>query len=191
MNKKTVLTLLGFIIVGAGSIGFLLLSPFAGQKKQEQRRSRIVIPQERGAPDPAFAEQMAYEDSISTKAAMEEGEIIVSIITQDFDGDPAEEQVVVFRDLREIENSIYISFIDYDETAGIYRRIWTAPTAATQPGTISLFTQDLIGDRSACVIVTGMNSRGEHTMTVFRRNPRSEAFSKIAEIRKPNRRGID
>jgi hypothetical protein len=52
------------------------------------------------------------------------------------------------------------------------------------PGTISLYTQDLLGNRSFCVIITGMNSQGEHTMTVFRKDweDMSRPFSVIAEI---------
>jgi hypothetical protein len=137
---------------------------------------------------------MAYEDSVNTKAAMNEGEIVVAVLTQDFDGDPAEEQIIAYRNLLEIESPVYIAFIDYDEGNRSYRRIWDAPTAATRPGTISLYTQDLIGDRNDCFLLTGMNSLGEHTMTVFRRNSlfqssrtnsegRDQPFLKIAELR--------
>ncbi|MDR1251578.1 MAG: pallilysin-related adhesin [Treponema sp.] len=185
MNRKTLLTLIGFFIIGAGAVGFLLLRPFTDQKNQEQRRQpRIIIPQEIvGGQNYSAAEQMAYEDSVTAKVAMDEGEIIISILSQDFDGDPAEEQMVAFYSLHEMESPVYVSFIDYDETNGEYRRIWTIPTAATQAGTVSLFTQDLIGDRSVCVILTGMNSQDEHTMTVFRRMIGAGAsFSAIAEI---------
>jgi hypothetical protein len=86
-------------------------------------------------------------------------------------------------------------YIDFDETNRFYKRIWNAPTAATRPGTVSLFTQDLIGDRSVCFILTGMNGLGEHTMTIFRKNSRQasgtapnpsggdQPFTRIAELR--------
>jgi hypothetical protein len=144
------------------------------RKSRERQQTRIIIPQE---PDAASGdlnlnvEKMAYEDSVSTKVALEEGEIMIAVLTQDFDGDPAEEQFIAYRNLLEIESPVYIAYIDYDETSRIYRRVWNAPTAATRPGTVSLYTQDLIGDRSACILVTGMNSLGEHTLTVFRRTP--------------------
>jgi hypothetical protein len=54
------------------------------------------------------------------------------------------------------------------------------------PGTVSLYSQDLLGDRSFCIIITGMNTQGEHTMTVFRKDPqkdRSVPFAKIADLR--------
>jgi hypothetical protein len=186
VNNKTVLTLLGFVIIGAGGMGFLALNSFLNRQKQEQLQTRIVIPRAaNNGGDSGGAEQMAYEDSITTRTAMNEGELVVAVLNQDFDGDPAEEQIVAFRDLREIESPVSIAFIDFDEERKEYRRLWTASTAAARPGTISLFTQDLIGDRGICVILTGMNNRDEHTMTVFRRNPQpasGEAFPRIAEI---------
>ncbi|MDR2434725.1 MAG: pallilysin-related adhesin [Treponema sp.] len=183
MNKKTLLTIIGFVIFGAAGAVFLILGPFARHKNQEQRRTRIIIPQVTGAgPYSSAEEQMAYEESIATKVALDEGDVIISVLTQDFDGDPAEEQVVAFHSLHEMDSPVYVCFIDYDETEKEYRQVWTAPTAATQPGTVSLFTQDLIGDRSLCVILTGMNSQDKHTMTVFRRSAETP-FAVIAEIR--------
>jgi hypothetical protein len=133
---------------------------------------------------------------MNVKAALGEGEIMISLLTQDFDGDPAEEQFLAYRNLLEIDGPIYVTYIDYDESAQAYKRIWSAPAAATRPGTISLFTQDIIGDRSVCVLLTGMNGGGEHTLTIFRKNSQSQSnltpdtssgaaqpFTRIAELR--------
>jgi hypothetical protein len=181
---------------------FFVVKPFnllKGGQNREQRQTRIVIPREIseiGQDSGSNAEQLAYEDSVNVKAALEDGEIVVSLLTQDFDGDPAEEQILACRNLLEMDSPLYLVYIDYDEAARAYRRIWNAPTAATRPGTISLFTQDLVGDRSACVILTGMNGAGEHTMTIFKKNnqfPTNQApdsaagmdqpFTRIAELR--------
>ncbi|GHU54729.1 hypothetical protein FACS189442_1380 [Spirochaetia bacterium] len=176
------------VILGALVLGVVISRPqdsLLPRKKQERQQTRIIIPQE---PDAAFreggagAERMAYEDSISTKVALEEGEILIAVLSQDFDQDPPEEQFIAYRNLLETDSPVYIAYIDYDETNRVYRRIWNAPTAASRLGTVSLYTQDLVGDRSACVLVTGMNSLGEHTLTVFRRNDQEQPFSKIAEL---------
>jgi hypothetical protein len=203
MNKKIILTA-SVCVLSLCALGIVVLvfrpSPFLnGGKDREQRQTRIIIPRETNSGDQesgGAAEQMAYDDSVNARVPLGEGEIMVSVLTQDFDGDPAEEQILAYRNLLEMESPVYISYVDFDETSRVYRRIWDAPTAATRPGTISLFTKDLIGDRSACVILTGMNSAGEHTMTVFRKNSLSrsgeapntppdmnEPFSKIAELR--------
>jgi hypothetical protein len=128
---------------------------------------------------------MAREDSLNAKVPLGDGEIVVAVLTQDFDGDLSEEQIIAYRNLLEIESPIYIAYIDSDESHRAYKRVWSSPTAATRPGTLSLFTQDLIGDRSVCIILSGMNGLGEHTLTIFRKNEqaRSEPFNKIAELR--------
>jgi hypothetical protein len=48
-----------------------------------------------------------------------------------------------------------------------------------------VYSQDIIGDRNNCVVITGMNNNNEHTMTIFRRvNSRtgSQTFNKIFEL---------
>jgi hypothetical protein len=175
--RRTLFIILPAVLIVSVLLGavFFIFSPFEffRKKKNDDRRlTRVIIPREinAGAGDSVSAERMAYEDSVISKIALEEGEIIVSILTQDFDGDPAEEQIVAYRNLLEIDSPVHVSFIDYDEKSKDYRRVWDASTAATRSGTVSLFTQDLIGDRSVCIVLTGMNGAGEHTMTVFRRN---------------------
>ncbi|MDR1588320.1 MAG: pallilysin-related adhesin [Treponema sp.] len=177
MNRRTLSVVLPAVLIiclltGAGLFIFRPLEFFKSGKSDDRRPTRIIIPREinAGAGDSASAERMAYEDSVNSKIALEEGEIVISILTQDFDGDPAEEQVIAYRNLLEIDSPVYVSFVDYDEKSRGYRRVWDAPVAANRPGTISLYTQDLIGDRSVCIILTGMNGLGEHTMTIFRRN---------------------
>jgi hypothetical protein len=200
MNKKHLL-IAGIAVLCLGAVVFVLLVvrpfPFLRGGGRELRQTRIVIPQENWGDSRnsgGTAEKLANEDGIMVKAALGEGEIMVAVLTQDFDGDPAEEQIVAYRNRQELESAVYVSYIDYNEKDRAYRRIWSAPTAATRPGTISLFSQDLIGDRSACVILTGMNGAGEHTMTIFRKNSQFQAFSasnaavnqpfsKIAELR--------
>jgi hypothetical protein len=98
----------------------------------------------------------------------------------------------------ELDSPVYITYADFDDQTGGYKRLWSAPTAATRPGTITLYAQDMIGDRSICVLVSGMNDAGEHTLTVFRKNGQSsfqerslpdessgegQIFNKIAELR--------
>jgi hypothetical protein len=104
------------------------------------------------------------------------------------DGDPAEEQIIAYRNLLEKDGPVYVAYVDYDQAARVYRRAWDAPTAVTRPGTLSLSIQDLVGDRSVCVLVTGMENQGAHTLTVFRKQenpdpPIEPLFKKIADLR--------
>jgi hypothetical protein len=189
--KVTGIAALTALALGAGLALTQPRERFLPQKSREWQPSRLVVPRNPDEKDPETgpsAEQLAFEDSINTKAALAEGEITVSVLNQDFDGDGVEEQIIAYRNLLENESPVYLAYTDYDEAEGIYKRIWNSPTAATRPGTASLYTQDLTGDRSLCILLSGMNSQGEYTLTAFRSVPSKDkglppVFSKIAELK--------
>ncbi|MDR2375337.1 MAG: pallilysin-related adhesin [Treponema sp.] len=199
---RNFLKILGVILISltALGLGFLISQPqdrLLSTRNSETGRQRIIIP--RGTGDSEYdsqAERMAYEDSISTRIALREGEVVLSVLNQDFDGDPAEEQIIAYRDYQEQEGPVHIAYVDYDEVLRLYRRVWEAPTAVTMPFTFSMSTQDLIGDRSVSLVVTGMEDQGTQTLMVFHRpfgslpagpEPREaeggELFRNIADIR--------
>ena len=134
------------------------------------------------------AENMAREDSMLSRVPLNDGEVLVSVLTGFFDGGPVEKQFIAYRNLLEIDSPIYLTFIDYDEVSRSFVRLWSAQTAASRPGTVTLHSQDILGDRSVCVLVNGINGLGQHTLTIFRKNPSvwssgEELFTKIAELR--------
>ena len=176
-----------FIALGIGAL-VLFPVPWKAKKNRDVQQTRIIIPKAlntRVEDADTPAELMAREEAMAAKLALDEGEVIVSVLNGNFGGNPMDEQFLAYRNLLEIESPIYLTYIHYDEASQSYKRVWNAPTAATRPGTISLYTLDLLGDRSVCVLLSGMNSLGEHTLTVFRLNPvqAKEHFSKIAELR--------
>jgi hypothetical protein len=120
------------------------------------------------------------------RISMENGELIVSVLSGDFDGDGAEEQIIAYRDLAAPAAgppSVSIACIDYDENSGEYVRVADFKTPVTRPGTLALYTQDLIGDHQDCVMVTGMNDQDDRTMSVYRWEPGgASAVKRIAEI---------
>ncbi|GHU99704.1 hypothetical protein FACS189483_09250 [Spirochaetia bacterium] len=175
----------GFI-AAAVVIGILVVSPerfFRPAGRRVQKQTRIVIPQALASDDPApdSAERMAWGDSMNAKIVLDDGEALVDVLTQDLDGDQIDEQIIAYRNLIEQNSPIYITYVDYDPLIGGYTRLWSDRTAASRPGTITVYTQDLIGDRSICVIVTGINAEGEHTLTLFKLGG-EESYTKIAEI---------
>ena len=191
--KKSVLkiiTVLAFIFTTIG-IGALFLFPpsWSERKEEPEVHPRIVIPH--GMPsapgetlDPL--DYIAPEDNMIAWAPLNEGEVLVSVLSGYFGG-YTETQFVAYRNLWEIESPIYLAFINYDEESNSYRRVWRAATAAARPGTARLYTQDLLGDRSVCVLLSGMNNIGEHTLTAFRMNPPGSGeealFTKIVDIK--------
>jgi hypothetical protein len=196
-----IITILVFLLTALG-VGLLYFMPglFLRPQNRVQKQTRVVIPQAVTEDvlyeSASAAEKMAYEDSVNAKVALNDGEVLAAVLTQDFDGDQQEEQIIAYRNLMEAESPIYITYIDYDNATGGYKRLWSTPTAATRPGTITLYPMDMIGDRSICVLIQGMNGPGEHTLTIFRKNgnPPAEGlpylaagdyqpFDRIAELR--------
>jgi hypothetical protein len=153
---------------------------------EEEINTRIVVPREAASfQAAAAAHQTEREEKLSTKIPLDNREAVIAVLNQESEEGVTEEQFVVYRYVHDAARPLYITCIGYEEQSKRYKRLWDAPTAATRSETISLFTQDLIGDRNNCIIVTGMNNQYEHTMTIFRRNnlaAREQPYRKIAEL---------
>jgi len=184
MKRKNLITGAGFLLCAVG------LAVYAGNRggeiaSAERNRMRVVVPHEnadRGRGE-GLRGRGAEENSYILKAPMEAGEIAVSVLNFDAFNSGFDDQAVVFRVAG--ESGLSMAFFAFDEAASVHRRVWNLPVSATVPATVSVSSLDLIGDRSVCVVVTGMNDMDEQTMTVFRRNPlgpRYRPFDVIADI---------
>ena len=191
---RTVYKIIGITVIflalcGLGVLLFFV-SRFDTKKPKAEQQARIIIPRSAeyvyGDMD-YYAENLAREDNMYARVELDAGEVIVSVLTGYFDGGPVEKQFIAYRNLLEAESPIYLTFIDYDETSQQYKRVFSTPTAASRPGTINLYTLDLLGDGSLCVLLSGMNGQNEHTLTVWRKNPSytqdNNLFVNIAEIK--------
>jgi len=187
-----IITISIFIVCVAGIVTLIILpSPWAAKNNRTEQQARVIIPRSLRVSSEDIDnpnEFLAREDSLYSKVPLDDGEVLVTVLSGLFEGGPVEKQFVAYRNLLEIDSPIYITFIDYNEAARSYERVWSAQTAATRPGTVSLFTQDLIGDKSLCVLLGGMNAQDQHTLTIFRKPPQgqrtaeTELFQKIAEL---------
>jgi hypothetical protein len=150
-------------------------------KTEEHHGTIIITPGEAGLTS-ASDRQMAWDESKTSKIPMEDGEIVFAVFSRDREEILAEDQFVIFGNTYDAARELYLTYIGFDEGSRRYRRMWNIPVAATRAETISILSQDIIGDRNNCIIVTGMNNRSEHTMTVFRRGFEAQPFDKIAEL---------
>jgi hypothetical protein len=182
-----VFTIVIFLLT-AGGIGALVFLPrdFFSSKDNEVQQTKLVIPQTVGTGDEFTDSQQGQggEEDQALRIVLDEGESFVTALTRDFDGDSVEEQLIAYRKLQEIDAPIFLTYAKFNANRDMYTRVWNAPTAATKPGTLILYAEDLIGDGGICVLVSGMNGAGEQTLTAFRKNElsQSEPFSKIAEF---------
>lgn len=189
-NFPKYLTIFAFLIAAA-LISVLLVLPrdLFQPKKNDFRQTRYInqVSQNNDFDDSASAaEIVAAMEAERSLVNLGSGEIAAAALSEDFDSDGSEETIIAYRNMLIENNPIYLTYIDYEENTKQYNRIWSAPTQVTRPGTISLFTKDLTGDRSVCVILTGMNGEGEHTMTIFKivKSPNNEIdINRIADIK--------
>jgi hypothetical protein len=153
---------------------------------EEEISAKIVMPREAASYQAATAAQQSGRDeNLIPKIPLDNREVVIAVLNLESEEGVTEEQFVVYRYVHDAARPLYITCIGYDAQSKKHKRLWDAPTAATRPETISMFTQDLIGDRNNCIIVSGMNNQYEHTMTVFRRNhiaAREQPYRKIAEL---------
>jgi hypothetical protein len=183
-----IFTIVVFLLT-AGGIGALVFLPkdFFSSREKEVGQTRVVIPQAvgTGGESPGTGRLRENDGEGGIRINLEDGESAIASLVRDFDNDSFEEQVVAYLRLQEIDGPVFITYAEFDSDQGIYRREWSAPTAATKPGTLMLYGQDLIGDGGICVLVSGMNGAGEQTLTVFRKSDavQGEPFNKIAEFR--------
>ena len=151
--------------------------------QEEFVRTRVITPRDANAFHAGgLSDHLTWAENLNPRIPLNDDEIVIAVLNRD--SEDGEEQFVVFRQAN-ADNQVYITFLSYDAAHRGYRRMWNAPIAATRSETITVFSQDLIGDRNNCIIVTGMNDNNEHTMTIFRRNlglPVEQPFRKIAEI---------
>jgi hypothetical protein len=85
------------VLIITGSICLLLAAAFFvfrplplifPTKDRETRQTRIIIPREPGnGSGDSSGEFMSYEESVRTRVSMDEGEVVVAVLTQDFNGD--------------------------------------------------------------------------------------------------------
>jgi len=171
-----------FFLGTAGAVVFLFLRGDEffqnGQKGAKKRgQTRVVAPQG-GA---LSSEGAGLEGLESEKIPLEEGELPVLTLAEDLDGDLQEEQLLAYRDLTDPAGAVCLTCAVYDAALGGYRRVWSGATEVTRPGTLRVYTDDLVGDRSICILAAGMNDAGEHTLAVFRKVPETEAAEAAAE----------
>jgi hypothetical protein len=190
-QKKSTVTIVVFIICAAGIASFAFLTHGTGwladeAKRSEQHLTRLVIPGVMGNSSLDFPldEYNDIEDTYRLKVPLDDGELVISVLNFDLESNGTEEQVAVYHNINDTANPVALTFFAYNEEEGSYKRMWNAPAAATIPGTVTIYSKDMLGDRSICIIIAGMNNQGEHTMTVFHRynEERILPFKKIAEI---------
>ena len=189
MKKTFIGFSIGFAVLSILLIIFLatgMWEKFFNVETEVQTRTKVITVLETNEFNAAGqGSYISWEENLTTKIPLDEGEIVIAVLNKESEEGLSEEQFALYRTAA-AESPVYMTFLSFNERTRDYFRAWNMPTAATRHETITLFSQDLIGDRNNCIIVTGMNSKNEHTMTIFKRNAgqpnAQQTHRKIAEI---------
>lgn len=129
-------------------------------------------------------ESAAQADTRLAKIVLAEGESIIAVLTEDFNSDQFDEQLIAYRKINEQNGPVYLCYAAYDADTRGYIRRWDISTAVSRPGTVNLFADDFIGDHSICAAITGISVDGNHVLTVLRKNQNKNGrpFDIIADI---------
>ena len=185
--KKTFLGFsIGIALIAVSVIIFLATGSwekyFEKEEEEEVIRTKIVTPQEETAYSiSGQTGQLPLTGNLDTKVPMEVTEIVIAVLNKENEQGLSEEQFAVYRNASDM-STVYLTFLDYDASIRAYKRMWDIPILATRAETISIYSQDLIGDRNNCIVITGMNAQNEYTMTIFRRALGQRNYRKIAEL---------
>ncbi|MDR2808163.1 MAG: pallilysin-related adhesin [Spirochaetaceae bacterium] len=183
-------TLMAFIITAAAIVFLGKYSHVLDRQNSSWEQQALVLPRVMPAGSKGMDEEetaiRAYLDTLEIKMPLADNEIFCAILTGNFDDDPSEEQIIAYRNIASARQSkgldaVYITYLDFDEKSHTYSRLWNKQTGAHGPN-ISLYNQDIIGDRSICIVVAGMTVSGEHSLTIFRSAQEDGAFEIIADI---------
>jgi hypothetical protein len=168
-KKLKILTIIVFSITTAIiAILFFLPKGILTPKKKEFVQGKVLIPQISESVAGGAEDFFPDEPTLGNLITLNPGEIQVAVISEDFDGDGSEEEVIAYRNLTEPDNPLYIALFSYDKIQKEYKRLWNVRTDVTRPSTVSFFTLDLTGDHHNCIILTGMNQKDENTMIALK-----------------------
>lgn len=112
-----------------------------------------------------LADQAAGEP----KVQLPERAVLLNTLDINLDLDRNEEQLIVIKGDNSPDSAIRLIVADYDTLRDGYVTAWEGTTASTQRRFFSVSVNDLIGDHNLEIVATGVNSRGEQTVDLFRR----------------------
>ena len=186
-QRINILVPLFFIITAGFIVYFYLNQRYVSNDNPQIRQARVITPQTNSAvtdnATETAAERLAYEDLNLSKIALADDETALSVLTQNLDSDPQDEQIIVYWKNTDANSTILVAYIDFDEILGLYKKVWESAVLATKPRTVRLLVKDLLGDRSNCIILEGLNDSGEQTLTAFLIPQVGYEIRKITELK--------
>jgi len=109
-------------------------------------------------------------------------EVILNVASFNAEQQEGDEQILTVRKTDRADGRLSIVVADYIESKKAWVRSWEGDTLSTKLTTFSIQIKDLIGDHNLDIVCTGMNDEGDQTITAFRRDQSSLAYSQIVAL---------
>jgi len=105
------------------------------------------------------------------------------------DNDVDEEQIILVSGKDNLSSPLIIYIADYDVIRKTFFKSWESPVLARANEPYSLFIEDLIGDHSRIIALSGMDDKGYQTINLFKLDEKAGnsglTFSTILELSTP------
>lgn len=159
------------------SVALLALAILAGcgvvpQAPQPIEKAKVVIPEggsSASGNSPTQVGADVTQEVLTPKVPIPKQDNLLQVINVNLDLDQSEEQILVLKNKEKADAPIQIAVADYDNVRNEYVMSWEHTTYATNIRTFTVKTEDIIGDHNLEIICTGMNSKGEQTLNIFRK----------------------
>jgi hypothetical protein len=174
-----------FLIASALALGFAVYFLVQGRSGAAAAARPVTTRQvqpETSAPQGAEGAPAADSQTPVNHIPAMPNEVILNVASFNVDQEEGDEQVLTVRKTDRADGRLSIVVADYIEQKKAWVRSWEGDTLSTKLTTFSIQAKDLIGDHNLDIVCTGMNDEGDQTITVFRRDPGSLAYSEILSL---------
>lgn len=183
MKKKITLVLL--IVAFSAGISAFLAKKYIHFDDDKKISSSVVVPKS-NAEKQTVAKDVGVEDEDTTLVSLvplHDNEILISIVSQDFDGDGFDDQVNAIKTM----DSPYISLVVglYNQKTSAYERKAVLATEIIQFQTFSYTGMDLTGEHKTALVYQGVAENGDSILKAFFISNYNDRFSirTIADLR--------
>ncbi len=181
--KRPVILVFACILLGL--FVWLLVNRGKLSASHETRTTaRTIVPSESGSPrgdTSGFADATSYDESRAQPLIlMENDEAFLQAVAVDLNGDGAIDQVCAVK--RMTEPNVFLVPGVQNPVTGEYSRLASLKTGVTQARTMLLYVADVIGDRTNCIVFSGMTADNMQSLAVIQPVPERDGKTSLAVI---------
>ena len=163
IHVTVIVTLAAALLAGCG---------VSTQQPRPVEKAKIVVPDGGNSSSGNTPTQVGADvtqEILTPKVPIRKEDNLLQVINVNLDLDQSEEQILVLKNKDKADSPIRVAVADFDNVRNEYVMSWEHATGATNIRTFTVTTEDIIGDHNLEIIASGMNSKGEQTLDIFRK----------------------